>query len=119
MAGCGSTRLTLSVTLVAWLASASAAVLLAAIVWAASESSLSEGLRAIASDRWGIVTLIDVYAGVLVVATWIRAREPRTGVWLAWVAGLICLGHLVSLVYLAICAWRARRVEELFPPPRL
>lgn len=82
------------------LAALLAALLLGAIIWASSATDVVAGLRYLIADRWGVVTLIDVYAGAFVVAVLMKTREPRTRVWLVWVAALIILGHLVSLAFL-------------------
>jgi hypothetical protein len=103
-----------SVILVRWLSAGFALVLLAGILWASSASSVLAGIRYLAGDRWAIVTLLDVYAGVLVVAAWMWACEPRVRTWLLWVVALLCLGHFVSLVYLFVRAVRARTLAQVF-----
>jgi len=87
---------------------------LAGIIWASSATSVLTGLRYLAADRWGIVTLLDVYAGVLVVAAWMWACERRAATWVLWVVAMLCLGHLVSLVYLLLRAARARSLAQVF-----
>lgn len=84
--------------------------LTAGIVWASIDSNLVNGLRYLVDDRWGIVTLLDVYAGVIAVATWIWMCERRMAAWLPWVAAMLCLGHVVSLVYILI---RSAKVGDL------
>jgi hypothetical protein len=95
-----------------------AVALLAAIVWASSASSVLAGIRYIADDRWGVVTLIDVYAGALLVATWMWICERRLVTWVPWVIALLCLGHLVSLVYLFARTIRAFTLHQVFAPTR-
>lgn len=109
-----SDRVDSSVRMVRALGVVFAAGLLASIVWASSASSLPAGLAHLAADRWGIVTLIDVYAGAVVVAVWMWMCERRLATWLPWVVGLLCLGHLVSLVYLLVRTVRARTLEQVF-----
>jgi hypothetical protein len=103
-----------SVILVRWLSAGFALVLLAGIIWASSATSVLTGLEHLAADRWGIVTLLDIYAGVVVVAAWIWACERRVTSWLPWVVAMLCLGHLVSLVYLFVRAMRARTLAQVF-----
>jgi hypothetical protein len=79
-----------------------ALALLGGIVWASAASDVVAGLRYLAADRWGVVTLIDVYAGAFVVAVWMWVHERRLVRWVPWVVALMCLGHLVSLVYLLV-----------------
>ena len=58
--------------------------------------------------------LFRSYAGVVVVAAWMWACERRVASWLAWVVAMLCLGHLVSLVYLFVRAARARSLAQVF-----
>ncbi len=88
------------------------------IVWAAAESGLDVGLRHLFANRWGIMTLLDVYAGGLCVALWLRVVERHTWRWCAWVLGLLLLGNLVALLYLTGRAFRARTLPEIFMPRR-
>ena len=92
------------------------AALLAGIVWASVDSNVVDGLRAISADRWGLVTLVDVYAGAFVVAVWMRVCEDRWMTWLCWVIALLCLGHLVSLAYLLMRSVRADTLVGVFAP---
>lgn len=88
--------------------------LLGSIVWAALESGIDDGIRQLLGFRWGVVTLIDVYAGGLVVALWIRSHQPRLWVWLVWVAALALAGNAAALAYLLLRARRARSLRDLF-----
>lgn len=102
-----------SLRFVRGLCAAFALLLLAGIIWAASESNVIEGLRLLASERWGVVTLLDVYAGALVVALWMWVCERRVATWVLWVLALLCLGHLVSLTYLIVRTLRCRNLTEV------
>ncbi len=88
--------------------------LLGSIVWAALESGIDAGLRQLLGFRWGVATLIDVYAGGLVVAIWIRSQQPRLSVWLAWVAALALAGNAAALAYVLLRTRRARSLRDLF-----
>ncbi|MCO6435730.1 MAG: DUF1475 family protein [Phycisphaerae bacterium] len=84
------------------------------IVWASMASTLSAGLSHLAADRWGVVTLVDVYAGAFVVAAWMWNVERRLSTWLPWCVALLCLGHLVSVAYLVVRALRAATLQDIF-----
>jgi hypothetical protein len=109
-------RVDFSVRLVVVLSFTVALAMLLCILWAASVSSVFEGLRYLAGYRWGIVTLVDVYAGALVVAIWMWTCERGFVTWAVWVLVLLCLGHFVSLVYLLIRAARSKTLLEVFAP---
>ena len=83
------------------------------IVASSFQESLTDGLRAIWSRRWGVTTLIDLYAGLLFVALWIGMLEHRWTRTLAWAAGLMLLGNLAMCVYVVVRSWRCDSVREL------
>lgn len=88
-------------------------VLVALIVRSSFEMSLGAGLRATVDTWWGITTMVDLYAGLLVIAGWIAYRErafPRAAVWMV---GLFLLGNLTTLVYLVFAAMNAGSLDEL------
>lgn len=88
------------------------AALLALIVAASFEESLGDGLRAIVSRRWGLTTLVDLYAGLFLVGVWIAVLERRAWRAALWCVALAGLGHLVTMVYLVIRAFRFATVRE-------
>ena len=87
-------RLFLVVTLVA---------LVGSIFWAVAESDVITGLRYVASDRWGVVTLADLALGLWFVGAWIAWREQSFVRAAPWWLGLCLLGNVVTLIYLL---WR-------------
>lgn len=74
--------------------------LLASIVWASLAGDVLTGLRYVAADRWGVVTLIDLAAGLWFVGAWILLREGSLARALPWWLGLALLGNVTTLVYL-------------------
>ena len=75
-------------------------LLLAACLWAGSQSNLQTGLRAIASQPWGLVTLLDLYIGFAIVAAAIYAAESRKPVAVLWIVAILFLGNLITLIWL-------------------
>jgi len=96
-----------------------AATLLGSIIWSTFESDISAGMAHLLADRWGITTLIDIYVGGIFVALWAWLRLRAIGPWLLVVLGLIFLGHLTTIVLLAVMSFRARRFAEIFVPPAM
>lgn len=88
--------------------------LIGLIAWASLELNVVDGSRWLLSTRWGVVTVLDVYAGAFVVAVWMRATTRSTAAWLAWVVALLCLGHAVSLAYLLTRLARGRSLARAF-----
>lgn len=90
-----------------------ALVLIALITRSSFEMSLAAGLRATVDTWWGVTTMVDLYAGLAAVAFWIAYRERNAARVLPWVVGLLLLGNLTTLVYLALAAMRSRSLDEL------
>ena len=78
-----------------------ALILAVAILWAMGEKSIGASFAEMIRDPWGVVTLIDLYAGFIAFALVLAYFEKP------WVAVLLfvlmCgLGNLVSLGWLAL-----------------
>lgn len=99
---------------VAIIAVAWACGLIALIVVSSMEMSLGAGLQDIVSTRWGITTLVDLYAGLAFVGAWIACVERSWMRATAWAVALGLTGNLATLVYVAARALRARSVREVF-----
>lgn len=82
---------------------ATLALLVGAIIWAAMRASLGASFAAIIADPWGVVTLIDLYAGFLAAAVMVFCVEPKRAV--AWAVALTMpvLGNPVLIGWLL---WR-------------
>ena len=78
-----------------------AAILAIAIIWAMGQKPIGESFAAMIRDPWGVVTLIDLYAGFVAFALVIWLFEKP------WVAALLfvllcVLGNIVSLGWLIV-----------------
>ncbi len=102
--------------LIATIALLWATVLVGAILMSMQEMGLGEGLRRIVDTKWGITTLIDLYAGLAFVAVWIGVCEKSIKRGVLWGVALALTGNLAMLVYLAWRAWRAESVLAIFTP---
>jgi hypothetical protein len=61
---------------------------------------------------WGIVSLVDVYTGVVLVAAWIWWRDgARKGI--VWIGLLIVLGHAATALYVFLRARTSGSVPQL------
>jgi hypothetical protein len=87
--------------------------------WAGSQLNLIDSLRSIAADPWGAVTLLDLYTGLLVFATWIFCVERSKGVAMLWTLALLGLGNFATVAYLFIRTFRVETPHDmLFPKMR-
>ena len=94
-----------------------AAILIGSIVLSMQEMGLGVGLRRIVETRWGITTLVDLYAGLAFVAIWIGVCERSIKRGIIWGIALALTGNLAMLVYVAWRAWRAETFAGIFTPP--
>jgi hypothetical protein len=92
------------------------AALIGAIVWATGLESLGDGFSKLLDHPWGVVTLIDVYAGFLFVAAWLWTVERSKAALALWLVLLFCTGNAATLLYLTLRARKARRFADLFRP---
>lgn len=84
-----------------FIASLCGIILAIAIVWAMGQKPIGESFSEMIRDPWGIVTLIDLYAGFIAFALVIALFEKP------WVAGvlflLLCvLGNVISAGWLVV-----------------
>ena len=66
------------------------------IFWAQSQVSLFDST--IPSLPWGIVSLVDLYAGFVLVGIWISYKEKGLSA-LIWIIFLMILGNLTTAIY--------------------
>ncbi|MFL2678559.1 MAG: DUF1475 family protein [Candidatus Actinomarina sp.] len=66
------------------------------IYWAQTQVSILDST--IPQLPWGVVSLVDLYAGFTLFGMWIAYKESLLKTFL-WVIGLIVLGNLTTAVY--------------------
>ena len=65
-------------------------------------------------DRWWtLATLADAYCGFLTFYAWVFYRESRTGLRLAWLAGILLLGNIAMASYVLLQLSRLRDDEPV------
>lgn len=82
-------------------------------VWAGRIKGIDDGLREMMREPWAVVTLLDAYVGLFVLAAWVFHLERRAGVAAAWTVAMLLLGNIVALAYLLRRATRARSIAEI------
>lgn len=82
------------------------ALLAASCVWAASERGVIAALLEIAADRWGLVTLIDIYAAFFSVWLWIAWRERSLAARVVWALLIAGLGSMAIAAYVLLALRR-------------
>lgn len=82
------------------------------ILWASGTGGVIDGIIAIARQPWGLVTLVDLYAGFLLAGAWICLTERRPALLALWLLLLACLGNWATMLYLLIRLVRSRTLRE-------
>lgn len=93
-----------------------AVAMIALIIKASLEQNLLSIFKTLLSEPWGVVTLVDLYAGFLVIAIWISLLERSALRAALWILALLCLGNLTTLAYVLVRARRARSLSDIFIP---
>ncbi|MEM7406711.1 MAG: DUF1475 family protein [Pseudomonadota bacterium] len=83
-------------------------VLAGSIGWASTNGALGDEFPALVAMPWGFVTVVDLYAGLVLVAAWVVWREPRWPVALLWTLALFSFGNLATCVYLLLALRQSR-----------
>ena len=66
------------------------------IFWAQNQVSVFDSI--IPSLPWGVVSLVDLYAGFILVGIWIFYKEKTVSA-LVWIFFLMTLGNLATAIY--------------------
>jgi hypothetical protein len=86
------------------------------IVRASLEKSVIVIFEQLLAERWGVVTLIDLYAGFAFVILWIGVCERKWTRTLAWTIAIMGLGNLATLAYIALRCRKAAHLEQIVVP---
>jgi F0F1-type ATP synthase assembly protein I len=84
-----------------------------AIGYGMASGGFVEGLKTVAGDPWGRVTLADLASGLLVAGAWIGWREASIARAAPWWIALILTGNLALGVYLIRAARSSTSMGEL------
>lgn len=86
---------------------AMAVIMAGIIVWAGSQSSITDDFGVISDRPWGIVSLIDLYLGLVLAGAWVVYREKGAFARMGWLLSFLVLGNLAVGIYVAIAARQA------------
>lgn len=84
-----------------------------AILYGFATGDFGEEGRAILGLAWGKVTLVDLYAALVLIGVWIVVREGSVSRALPWLAGMVVLGSLAAAVYVLVASVRANDLRSL------
>ena len=84
-----------------------------ALIYGFLSGGFGDDASAIWALPWGKVTLIDLYAGLLIFGAWIAVREASRVRIALWWAALTVLGNFAAGVYLVRAAMLSSSPREL------
>lgn len=90
-----------------------ASIMIIAIAYGMASGGFVEGLRTVAGDPWGRVTLADLASGLLVAGAWIGLREASIARAVPWWIALVLTGNLALGIYLVRVARSSTNMHEL------
>jgi hypothetical protein len=91
--------------LIAWIALlAMTAVLLNGFV----NGNFGEDGSALLSNPWGIVSLVDLYAGFFLFSIWIAFRERSVWAAVLWIVLMMVLGFFTGSLYVLILLYKSK-----------
>ncbi len=56
---------------------------------------------------WGIVSLVDIYLGLILFSTWVMWRETDKRIASIWALSILALGNVISCLYILKVAYEA------------
>jgi len=93
-------------------ATAITVVMVASIALAMATGDFVDEGGWILDHAWGRMTLIDLYAGLVLFAGWVILREKRVAAVLLWIPAFIVLGNAATALYAAIAAFRSSDIRQ-------
>ncbi|MFK7959526.1 MAG: DUF1475 family protein [Phycisphaerales bacterium] len=75
-----------------------------AVGWGFARGGGMAAVRELMQAPWFVVSLIDVYAGFILVVGWIAIREPAWWRTILWGVLVLTLGNVITGVYLIAAA---------------
>jgi hypothetical protein len=79
------------------------------LVWLSVESSMREnvmvGFDQIFATSWGVATIVDLYAGLFMMALIAVFTEKNKWMKILWVPLILCLGSFASLIFMIRVLW--------------
>lgn len=92
------------------------AILIAGCIWAQTQEGLWEGLARIGAQPWGLITYMDLGAGVLFAMAWMSLAEPRRLLIPFWILAMLGFGNLGTLAFLLRRSLIVTTVRDLLMP---
>lgn len=82
-------------------------ITISSVVYAIAYGDFSNEGALLTSIPWGIVSLIDLYLGLILISLWAFYREDNKKTGFIWMVLIIALGNMISCLYLLKAAYEA------------
>lgn len=89
-----------------------AGVMVIAIIYGMASGDFVDSLQDIAGQPWGVVTLVDLGAGLVLIGAWIAWRERSIGRAVPWWIAMALTGNLATGIYVITAARQSTTVPE-------
>lgn len=104
-------------SVVKWIVWLNTLVLMGFMVYAFSAGNIDHSGPILFGTPWGLMTLVDLYAGFVLFALFIYSQEATFSKAAPWMVALMLLGNLVACIYLLL--WLKRKKNQPISPDSL
>lgn len=91
--------------LIAWIA---LLAMIAALLNGFINGNFGEDGSALLANPWGIVSIIDLYAGFVLFSLWIAFREQSIWAAVLWIVLMMVLGFFTGSLYVLVMLYKSR-----------
>lgn len=88
--------------------------MLIALVYGFSAGEFINDGRDLLSNPWGLVSLVDIYSGLLLFSAWVVFRDGVGLPTFLWIVALIVFGFFAASIYILFTAIRTKGEPGLF-----
>ena len=82
-------------------------IMTAFVVYASIYGDFFQEVNILTDMAWGMVSLVDLYIGLIIFSTWVYWRESNKQTGLAWSIAILLLGNMITCLYLIRIAYQA------------
>lgn len=98
-----------------WITVSTVTVVMAVtLAWGVVHGDLSAEGSAMLRMPWGIVSLVEIYVGIVLFGCWVFRREPGLLRPIVWMSAVALIGNVVSCIYVLLALRAARGDSRRF-----
>lgn len=77
------------------------------VIYAMVYGNFSSEGSVLVSMPWGLVSLVDIYLGLIIFSCWVIWREENKSIGCLWALSIMALGNMISCLYILKAAYDA------------